>query len=119
MAWAEQAATADAAKAQIGVLVRTGTLTGDDALTIANQEQVNGVHLHAKDLSICEPGDRQDLDPPRALCCHGDRRHMHHNPVASRTTTRIGVGLKPLQGLFTCGQLEITNSTSMSAVAST
>src|SRR4249919_49613 len=37
----------------------------------------------------------------------------------SQTSTRIGVGLKPLHGLLTCGQLEITKITSMSAVMST
>ncbi len=37
----------------------------------------------------------------------------------SQIMTRIGVGLKPLQGLLTWGQLEMTNSTSMSAVRST
>jgi hypothetical protein len=31
----------------------------------------------------------------------------------SEITTRIGVGLKPLQGLLTCGQLEMTQSTSV------
>jgi hypothetical protein len=37
----------------------------------------------------------------------------------SRTMTRMGVGLKPLQGLRVCGQLEITASTSISARSST
>jgi hypothetical protein len=37
----------------------------------------------------------------------------------SHITTRIGVGLKSLQGLLIWGQLEMTKSTSMSAVMST
>jgi hypothetical protein len=56
------------------------------------------------------------ISPPRVMSIENAWRH---SPGASRTTTRIGVGLKPLQGLFTWGQLEITNSTSMSAVTST
>jgi hypothetical protein len=43
----------------------------------------------------------------------------HQAPPDSRISTRIGVGLKPLQGLLTCGQLEMTNSTFMSTVTST
>ena len=37
----------------------------------------------------------------------------------SVTTTSIGVGSKPLQGLLICGQFEITTSTSISARTST
>jgi hypothetical protein len=43
----------------------------------------------------------------------------HHNAGGSVIMTRIGVGLKPLQGLLICGQLEMTKITSMSAVMST
>src|SRR5882762_10357987 len=39
--------------------------------------------------------------------------------AGSKISTRIGVGLKPLQGLLICGQLEMTKITSMSAVIST
>src|SRR5450631_4416990 len=39
----------------------------------------------------------------------------HHTVGGSQTSTRTGVGLKPLHGLLTCGQLEITKITSMSA----
>ena len=35
--------------------------------------------------------------------------------LAARMIALIGVGLKPLHGLLTCGQLEITASASMSA----
>ncbi len=35
------------------------------------------------------------------------------------TSTWMGVGLKPLQGLLICGQLEMTQSTSISATSST
>jgi hypothetical protein len=85
----------------------------------------------------CSGFDRRGIDPdPPVLNPRTDPTATHsthlpssrvmsienawrHSPGASRTTTRIGVGLKPLQGLFTWGQLEMTNSTSMSAVTST
>src|SRR5260370_31251876 len=51
---------------------------------------------------------------------HLVRHHRQGHAVGgSQTSTRTGVGLKPLQGLLTCGQLEITKITSMSAVTST
>src|SRR5690349_21517139 len=43
----------------------------------------------------------------------------HHQSVGSQISTRIGVGLYALQGLFNCGQLLITASTSISARSST
>ena len=39
--------------------------------------------------------------------------------IASAISTSIGVGLKPLHGLLTCGQLEITASASISARSAT
>jgi hypothetical protein len=42
-----------------------------------------------------------------------------HAAGVALISTRIGVGSKPLQGLLTWGQFEITNSTSISAVTST
>lgn len=39
--------------------------------------------------------------------------------LPAQTSIRIGVGLKPLQGLFTCGQFDTSTSTSISARTST
>src|SRR5260370_8408367 len=62
----------------------------------------------------------QDTVGGLARKLHLVRHHRQGHAVGgSQTSTRTGVGLKPLQGLLTCGQLEITKITSMSAVTST
>src|SRR6266851_5131763 len=52
---------------------------------------------------------------------HGDLAKHDHLELAggSHICTRTGVGRKPLQGLLTCGQFEMTQSTSISARMST
>src|ERR1700744_6571389 len=49
----------------------------------------------------------------------GLRAYLRCGSHQPKISTLIGVGLNPLQGLLTCGQFEITNSTSISAVTST
>jgi hypothetical protein len=117
MAWADQAALGDPAKTQIGLLVRASAFTGDDVVAFTQQEDMHAFHKYAEDCLVGKLCQQQDFGPARIR--HLDRKHKRYTSAASRTMTRIGVGLKPLQGLFTCGQLEITNSTSISAVTST
>jgi hypothetical protein len=74
---------------------------------------IGGVQPNADDRLMREMIQRIDRDLLPAV------PHPHHNAGGSVIMTRIGVGLKPLQGLLTCGQLEMTKITSISAVIST
>ena len=111
----EQAAISDTAASEVGLLMRTGPLAGDDIFVVADKQQIDAVHPNAR--TAWSASRSSGKTAPASIIPRDAARR--HNPGASRTTTRIGVGLKPLQGLLTCGQLETTNSTSISAVTST
>ena len=75
------------------------------------------------DRDRCDPhAPQRSADPPGDFAAVGDQdlaEHAHQSSCASQITTWIGVGMKPLQGLLICGQLEIRQSTSISATSST
>ncbi len=54
MARTEQPAITDATKAQIGLLMRTGPFTGNDALAIAKKQQLDGLHPHAQNTLVAK-----------------------------------------------------------------
>jgi hypothetical protein len=93
--------------------MRTGPFARRNPVAIANQQQIDGLEPHAEDGLLRQAVQRTDRNPIFAL---GYRRH---SAGGSQIATRIGVGLKPLHGLLTCGQLEMMKITSMSAVIST
>jgi hypothetical protein len=113
MAWAKQSTVGDTAQAQIGLFMRTGPFARNNPVAIADQQQIDGLQPEAEDGLMGQPIQRTDRNPIFVL------RYRRHNTGGSQIATRIGVGLKPLQGLLTCGQFDMTKSTSMSAVIST
>jgi hypothetical protein len=113
MARAKQPALGNPAETEVGLFMRTGPFAGKNPVAIANQQQIDGLQPRADDGLVRQPVQRTDRNPIFALRCR------RHNSGGSQIATRIGVGLKPLHGLLTCGQLEITKITSMSAVIST
>ena len=113
MARAKQSAVGNSAQTEVSLFMRTGPFAGKNPVAIANQQQIDGLRPHAEDGLVRQAARRADRNPIFAL---GYRRH---NAGGSQIATLIGVGLKPLQGLLTCGQLEMTKITSMSAVIST
>jgi hypothetical protein len=62
-------------------------------------------------------GGEAELAAPRSGQRDVSKRRAYRR--WSQMSTRMGVGLKPLHGLLICGQLERTQSTSISASKST
>jgi len=86
------------------------------------RSMVRGFDVRCVAIRIGEHGDGFDPDPPqRAHDSHRDLAAIRdEHPVhGSHTTNRTGVGFQPLQGLLSCGQLEMTKSVSRSAWSST
>src|SRR5207302_7963681 len=69
-------------------------------------------HRHRGDAHPLQRGEDADGDLSPVGDEHLPEQSRH---VGAVTVTRMGVGLKPLQGLLICGQLEIATSTSISA----
>jgi hypothetical protein len=113
VAWAEQSAVGDAAQAQIRLFMRTGPFASKNPVAIADQQQIDILQPEAEDGSMLQPVQTTDRYP---IFVPGYHRH---NAGGSQIATRIGVGLKPLHGLLTWGQFDMTKSTSISAVIST
>jgi hypothetical protein len=113
MTRAKQSAVGDTAQTQVGVLMRTGAFTRENPVALTGEQEINGLQPHTDDRSMRQTIQWTDHNPLPVFCCR------RHNAGGSEIITRIGVGLKPLQGLLICGQLEMTKITSMSAVMST
>ncbi len=63
---------------------------------------------------------RHAMAPRLAMSTFSSTSHTHQRRAApAAINTRTGVGLKPLQGLLTCGQFEMTATTSISISRST
>ena len=66
-----------------------------------------GIHRDGEDIQFFEGA----ADAKQDFAAIGDEDLAEHQPA--ETMMRMGVGRKPLQGLFTCGQLEISTRTSI------
>ena len=106
----------DRVDVEISLRRRTGAEPHQAVHAAHDGGETVGVRRHAggRDAELAQ-GPR---DAARDFAAIGDQHRVDFQD-ASQISTRRSVGSKPLQGLFTCGQLEMTHNTSISARSST